>query len=72
MNVKWSDLLSTGFLVKNNNLIEDLRKLSAVSVRRYLFIDQQNVTVLEFQRCIHKSIFDNHIIYDHQKMTIFV
>ena len=72
LNVKWGDLLSTGFVVKNNNFIEDLRKLSAVSVPRYLFIDQHNVTVLEFQRCIHTSIFDNHIIYDDQKITIFV
>ena len=62
LNVKWGDLLSTGFVVKNNNFIEDLRKLSAVSVPRYLFIDQHNVTELEFLRCIHTSIFGKHII----------
>ena len=46
MNVKWDDLLPKEFEVKYNNFIEELRKLSFISVRRYLFVDQ-HVTELE-------------------------
>ena len=47
LNVKWDDLLPTEFVVKYNNFIEELRKLSFISVPRYLFVDRHNVTELE-------------------------
>ena len=47
LNVKWDDLLPTEFVVKYNNFTEELRKLSFISVPRYLFVDQHNVTELE-------------------------
>ena len=46
LNVKWDDLLPTEFVVKYNKFIEELRKLSFISVPRYLFVDQHNVTEL--------------------------
>ena len=44
LNVKWDELLPTESVVKYNNFIEELRKLS---VSRYSFIDQHNVTKFE-------------------------
>ena len=48
-NVKWDGLLRTEFIVKYNNFTEELRKLPFMSVLRYVFIDQHNVTELELR-----------------------
>ena len=37
--IRWDDLLPTEFVVKYNNFIEELRKLSFISVPRYSFVD---------------------------------
>ena len=56
MNVKWDGLLPTEFLVKYYNFIEELRKLSYLSVLHYLFIDQHSVTELELHGFCDASI----------------
>ena len=43
------DLLLTEFVVKYYSFIEELRKLSFISVPRYLFIGQHNVTELKLR-----------------------
>ena len=47
LNVKWNDLLPIEFVVKYYSFIEESRKLSFISVPRYLFDGQHNVTDLE-------------------------
>ena len=50
------DHLGLMFVVKYDNFIEELRKLSFISVPRYLFIDQRNVTGLELRGFCDASI----------------
>ena len=45
LNVKWDELLSTESVVKYNNFVEELRKLSVS--RKLSFIDQHYVTEFE-------------------------
>ena len=55
-NVKWDDLLPTEFEVKYYNFIQELWKLLFLSVPRYSFADQHNVTELELHGFCDASI----------------
>ena len=55
LNVKWDNLLLTEFVVKYN-FIEELRKVSFMSVPRYLFMEQYSVTKLELHSFCDTSI----------------
>ena len=71
LNVKWDDLLPTEFVVKYINFIEELRKLSYLSVQRYLFIDQHSVTELELNGFCDASIqaYSAAVYVQSSKMT---
>ena len=56
LNVKWEDLLTTEFVVQCNNFIEELQKLSFISLPRYLLIYQHNVTGFELHGFCDASI----------------